>query len=84
MIFHAILLQEVIEIKKDVRQIQVQLQATLSEAASGESQLQQSRQELKTEHERLAKLRNKVCPYLFKNARSIVTSRPVAARGFDV
>lgn len=49
-----------IEIKKDVRQIQVQLQATLSEAASGESQLQQSRQELKTEQERLAKLRNKV------------------------
>lgn len=43
-----------------MRQIQVQLQVTLSEAASSDSHLQQSRQELKTEEERLAKLRSKV------------------------
>lgn len=67
--------QEVIEIKKDVRQIQVQLQATLSEAASGESQLQQSRQELKTEQERLAKLRNKVTMYVRRRQRVATTPR---------
>lgn len=53
-------LQEVVEVKKDVRLIQAQLQTTLSEASSSESQLQQSRQELKTEEERLCKLRSKV------------------------
>lgn len=46
--------------KRDVRQTQAQLQATLSEAACSESHLQQSRQELRTEEERLGKLRDKV------------------------
>lgn len=54
------LVQEVIQVKKKVRLTQTLLQATQSEAASSESHLQQSRQELKTEEERLAKLRSKV------------------------
>lgn len=53
-------MQEVIEVKKDVRMLQAQLQVTLSEATSSESQLQQSRQELKTAEEKLFKLRAKV------------------------
>lgn len=46
--------------KQNVRVIQAQLQATLSEAASSESHLQQSRQELRTEEDRLEKLKKKV------------------------
>lgn len=53
-------MQEVIQVKKKVRLTQALLQTTQSEAASSESHLQQSRQELKTEEERLAKLRSKV------------------------
>lgn len=52
--------QEVVDVKQAVRTTQAQLTATLSEAASSESHLQQSRQELKTEEERLEKLRKKV------------------------
>lgn len=46
--------------KQNVRTTQALLQATLNEAASSESHLQQSRQELKTEEERLEKLKKKV------------------------
>lgn len=52
--------QEVVDVKQAVRTTQAQLTSTLSEAASSESHLQQSRQELKTEEERLEKLRKKV------------------------
>ena len=52
--------QDVMEVKKDVKLFQAQLQAAVSEAASSECQLQQSRQELKTEQDKLKKLRRKV------------------------
>lgn len=52
--------KEVADVKQNVRVIQTQLQATLSEAASSESHLQHSRQELRTEEDRLEKLKKKV------------------------
>ncbi|CAM9292147.1 unnamed protein product [Scytosiphon promiscuus] len=52
--------KEVADVKQNVRVFQTQLQATLSEAASSESHLQHSRQELRTEEDRLEKLKKKV------------------------
>ncbi|CAM9203014.1 unnamed protein product, partial [Ectocarpus fasciculatus] len=63
--------KEVVDVKQAVRTTQAQLTATLSEAASSESHLQQSRQELKTEEERLEKLRKKVNQRMMLQSESI-------------
>ena len=55
-----------IDVKQNVRTTQALLQATLNEVASSESHLQQSRQELKTEEERLEKLKKKVRLHLLQ------------------
>eukprot|EP00752_Nemacystus_decipiens_P014297 g12717.t1 len=63
--------KEVADVKQDVRNIQAQLQATMSEVASSESHLQQSRQELKTEEERLEKLKKKVNQRMMQQSESL-------------